>query len=287
MIARAFPLSSLPFFGLSCLFFSAWDLYLGSSLAALGSLKILNWKADLFPRPIQTAVRWTHSTLFDVLIFLATLPLRPFAYLPIQKKPAGPSTGQPILLVHGYLYDSSGFIYLKYALAKAGLGPVYTLNFHSPFRSILDYAEMVQKKAKEIEAATGRSDLILIGHSMGGLVSAAYADRFAPPGTITDLITIGSPLGGTHVANIALGKNGREMRLSSPLLKEIVSFIRNSLSIRFFHIGTKTDQLVIPSTSSWVGEHPEREYILDDIGHMALLFSPRVKTQIAEWLSPN
>jgi triacylglycerol esterase/lipase EstA (alpha/beta hydrolase family) len=120
---------------------------------------------------------------------------------------------------------------------------------------------------------------------MGGLVSAWYATKLAPPGTVTDVITLGSPLQGTHVARIALGPNGSQMRRNSEFTKQLQQGILDNHDVRFYHIGTKTDQLVIPHSSSWVGNDLERQFAVDDLGHVSLLFSPRIVDKICSWLN--
>jgi triacylglycerol lipase len=244
-----------------------------------------NRKIDFFPKFLKSLIRWLHAITFETLVFLMGLLLRPLGYFTNQKKARGPSSGRPILLIHGYLHDSSAWVYLRKKLSREGFGPIYTLNLIHPFLSIRSYGEEVRKKAEEIALETGRKDLILMGHSMGGLVSAWYATKLAPPSTVTDVITLGSPLKGTYVAHIAVGPNGKEMRPHSEFVQELQKAIAESSHIRFHHIGTKTDQLVIPHTSSWLGEPSERHFILDDIGHVTLLFSPRVLQKISHWLN--
>lgn len=253
-------------------------------LGWIGFLKLLNHKALLFPTSWRPWIHWLYAMTIELLIFAACFFLRPFGYLANQDKSVGSSVGRPILLVHGYLHDSSAWTYMKQKLASEGFGPIYTLNLIHPFRSIRSYAQFVAKKAEKIAEATGRKDLILVGHSMGGLVSSWYATKLAPPGTVTDVITLGSPLRGTYVAWIALGPNGSEMRPGSEFIKELQTEIARSQDIRFYHIGTKTDQLVIPSSSAWLGDRKEKHFVVEDMGHVTLLFSKRVSKKTCQWL---
>lgn len=85
------------------------------------------------------------------------------------------------------------------------MGPIYTIDLGSPFLSIEEYAEKVKEKAKQIAHETGHTKLALIGHSMGGLVSAYYAIHLAPEGSIRSVITLGSPMQGTKVAFFGVG----------------------------------------------------------------------------------
>lgn len=256
---------------------SCWPLIAASSFAFLAAIQLMNRFA---PHPI---VHWIHAMTFESFAVLSAICLHPLSYFVSGRRSPSSVKGRPILLVHGYLHDASAWVYHIRQLKKAGLGPIYALNLGHPFRSMDRYAKNVREYAARIEKETGRSDLTLIGHSMGGLVSTLYATRIAPPDTVKQVITIGSPLGGTLVARIGIGPNAREMERNSELTIRLRKEIAQS-KIPFYQIGTKTDQLVIPYSSAFVGDHPDRQFLLEDIGHVALLFSSRTANQIKAWL---
>ncbi len=226
-------------------------------------------------------LNWIWASLVECVAFLVVVLALPLRYFKAYQQPAGNLSGQPILLVPGYVNDSSVWFYQRWKLQKAGLGPIYTLNYGHPFRSIHHYAQKVKEKAEQIARETGRDDLILIGHSMGGLVAAVYATQLAPSGKVTDLITIATPFKGTIMAHLGLGPNAREMRPNSSLLKELE--LSKALPFRFYQIATKTDGLVRPN-SALVGHHPDKQYLLDGIGHASLAYSKKVAEKIVEWL---
>ena len=121
---------------------------------------------------------------------------------------------------------------------------------------------------------------------MGGLVSSWYALTMASPGIVTDVVTIGSPLQGTHIALIALGENGRAMRRGSEFVMQLQGAMQKNEKIRFYHIASKTDQLIMPWHSAVTKHDLAKQYVMEGIGHMSLLFSPRVARQIQTWLKP-
>lgn len=247
-------------------------------------VKIINSIASVFPRRIETLLHWVHAMSFEVLAFALILMMRFFRFSKTFHKPVGNLNGRPILLIHGYCNDGSVWNYMKYRLAKENIGPIYSIDLGYPFHSIRDYAAKVQEKTIDICRETNRTDLVLIGHSMGGLVASLYATEVARAETVTDVITIGSPLGGTRVAKIGIGPNAKEMECSSELLSQLYKSIANERFARFYHIGTNTDQLVIPAQSALLKKDPSREFLFEDIGHASMLFSPRVSSLIALWL---
>ena len=247
-------------------------------------VKLLNAFSSHLPRRIEVFIHWVHAMTFELLALITVPLMKVCRFSKNFHKPAGNLQGRPILLVHGYCNDGSAWTFIKRKLVREGLGPVYTIDLGHPFRSIRDYALKVKEKAELIRQEAHRSDLILIGHSMGGLVSTLYATDLAPTGTVTDVITIGAPLAGTHVAKLGVGPNAREMRRSSELIGELHSKLAKERFARFYHIATNTDQMVIPSQSALLRHHPAREFFFEDIGHASLLFSPRVASLITYWI---
>ncbi len=294
---RYFPRSVCILLGCAILFFAAYRalsshaLGVGALFCAwafffLAALRIVNRIANLSSGSLSQWIHWIHAMVFEVFAVLAVFFVRQLRFIRTSKEERG--NGIPILLVHGYLHDRSAWIYHKKKLLLHGFGPVYTISLGYPFLSIMEYVKIIEQKALQIEKETGRKELILIGHSMGGLISSLYATKFAPSGKVTDVITIGSPLAGTPVAKIAIGPDAREMEKGSELVKGLQEAVRSAKGIRFYHIATKTDQLVVPYTSAIIEGRPERQLILEDVGHASLLYSPRVSEKILFWLKrPN
>lgn len=264
--------STLAFF-LLALFFS-WDglFPVGSGICAwLCAIQCLN--AFIPQKPWASPIRWLYAMSFEIPAALG-VPL--WRLFPARDQESG--EGAPILLVHGYLNHNSIWLWFEKRLKKHYSGPIYTIRLRHPLRSIREYAKQVEEKVQQIVKETGRKDLILIGHSMGGLVSSLYAPRDP---SVKKVITIGSPLHGTPMAYLGIGPNAKEMRPSSELLQEIREGMRKS-STRFFHIATRCDQLVIPGDSAMLKEN--EHVVFEDLGHVSLIYSKRVAAQVAEWI---
>lgn len=267
----------------SVLLFALSFPFWGCLVLALAVLKIVNRLADMSDGFLSRLIHWIHALVFEAFALVVIWCARPVGYFWRLQSRQG--TGKPILLVHGYLHDSSAWIYHQHKLRAQGLGPIYTINLNHPFQSLTKYVEKVGMKVSQIEKETGRRDLILIGHSMGGIVCSLYATRKAPQDTVTDVITIGSPLQGTHMAKLAIGPGGREMKIGSELLQELDLELRKNKTIRFCHIGAKTDEIVIPHTSALPSSHLSEQFTVNDIGHASLLYSPRVAKKLISWIS--
>ncbi len=272
--------------GLACgsvLMFGLSSPFWGCVFLTLAGLKIVNQFADMSDGFLSRFIHWIHALVFEAFALVIMWCCRPFGYL--WKLQSRSGKGKPILLVHGYLHDSSAWIYHRWKLSSQGFGPIYMINLKHPFLPLAKYVQKVEMKVSQIEKETGRRDLILIGHSMGGIVCSLYATRKAPQDTVTDVITIGSPLQGTHMAKLAIGPGGREMKIGSELLQELDLELRKNKTIRFCHIGAKTDEIVIPHTSALPSSHLSEQFTVNDIGHASLLYSPRVAKKLISWIS--
>ncbi len=125
--------------------------------------------------------------------------------------------------------------------------------------------------------AAGLVSPILIGHSMGGLVSRAY---IASGGTITKLVTLGTPHLGTPLVsliNLVCFANFPGPRQMYPYTGFIPNMLHNALDIanrsKYWVIaGQMTDQLDNTSHYQWL---PAWAASIDRIGYDAfLLFGP-------------
>lgn len=233
---------------------------------------------------LEKPIHRLHAVAMEVNSGVAAAALFPLTLLKSYHGPQGDFNGQPILMVNGYLSFGSTWHYQRQRLIKAGFGPIYTTNVGSG-KSIKTYAEQIQKRVQKIQKETGKNDLILIGHSKGGLVSSYYATYLADPTkiNITDVITIGSPLAGTPLAYVGPGYDAYEMRSGSEFHQKLRNKINEHPEIRFSHIASESDE-VVPLSSALLGKDCSRELVIKDMGHLGLVFSSRVADQICNWL---
>jgi triacylglycerol lipase len=235
----------------------------------------------------EKTLNWLHAMTEEINLMCLSAGLLPFTSCDYYHEGRGNKFGQPIVLVHGYLSFASTWHAQLQQLEEAGLGPIYCVNISS-FQSIEQGALELQKKVQAIQKATGRTDLSLIAHSKGGLVSAYYATQLAPLDgtTVTDLITLGSPLAGTPVAELGLGQDAREMTPGHPLNQRLRDALALCPEIRVSNIASETDEIV-PLESALQAGDPSRHLLLKDKGHLGMLFSPKVGKHLVSLLRPG
>lgn len=226
-------------------------------------------------------IQWAHAIVSEIFAYLAVVAL--FLCSFSERRRVNPGGGRPILLVHGYFHDCSGWFVMRRRLAAAGLGPIYALHLGRPLSSIREHAETLRACAERIERETGRKDLALVGHSMGGLVAWDYTTRLAPPDKVKVVIALGSPLAGTALAHLGIGACAREMEPGSAFIQDLRRRIVSSPTPSY-QAGVFLDHLVFPYTSAFIGSDSTHQNLFHYLGHLGLLFSSRVTNQVALWL---
>ena len=234
------------------------------------------WRAlsghDLGDRPVRTAlVEWGAAAALSAA--------RPTGFLPLPgARTHGP---RPILVLHGYAMNRANFLPLALRLARAGLGPVFGFEYWTLGRTAAA-ARQLGWFIDEVRAATGATEVDLIGHSIGGMVGRYYVSLAGGDGIARHLITIGSPHTGTDVSRIGIGHPTRELVLGSPLLTRLAAAPPPART-RVTAVWSRGDALVPGARQRAL---PGAEVVMfPDLGHVALLASRRVARAVIDRLS--
>lgn len=132
--------------------------------------------------------------------------------------------GMPLVLLHGFAADSSGWLPLEKALSSERALIRIDLPGHgrSPKRKIRDFAHLARMVLDAFDEATRSVDAVhLLGHSLGGALAAAIADIRAP--RILSLTAM-APAGlGPDINGAALAGIARATRVESlyPWLRQL------------------------------------------------------------------
>lgn len=280
-------------------------LVAGAAILGVGAVLSLNKLAheDYLPERLATLIHAVHAVVTEFFAFIGVILSHLF--LPLMGKweisknlPADP---RPVLLVHGYLHNASAWTYLMPKLHYAGFRSIYTINLWPPIRcGINDYAKQIQEKVTQIAEETGQKEVIVIGHSMGGLAARRAALNLAAENSsfkISHVASIGSPFRGAWAALIGyfFGQNAKDLLPGSEFTTKLQEdLLETTAKTQFLEIGSKMDQLVsidsarIPKENLEQGLLERKTEEIKDLGHLGLLYSPTVaKMIIDDWLQPR
>lgn len=175
----------------------------------------------------------------------------------------------PILLVHGYGCSRAAWWWLRRRLEARGW-VVATINLEPIYADIERYVEPLAQRIDAVLAETGASRLVLVGHSMGGLVARAYLRRHGPD-KVSRVVTLGTPYGGSELARIGFGANGRQMVPGNDWLTQLTEYPQPVETTTIF---SPHDNYVMPQKNLELTG--AQRLALDGLGHLAMLYSPRV-----------
>lgn len=203
---------------------------------------------------------------------------RPAGFLPLPgARTRGP---RPIIVLHGYAQNRAIFMPLAWALQRAGLGPVYGFEYWTLGR-IAAGARQLGWFVDEVRERSGAAEVDLIGHSMGGIVARYYAAIAGGDAVVRNLVTIGSPHGGTAFSKIAIGHATRELVLGSQLCQRLAA-APPLQHAKLTSIWSLHDALVPGALQPAI---PGAEILMyEDLGHVAMLGSRRVAREIIQRL---
>lgn len=185
----------------------------------------------------------------------------------------------PLLLIHGYQCNRGVWVWLRRKLEAAGW-TVATLNLEPVYANIDSYAEGIARRIAEVLAATGAPQVILVGHSMGGVAARAYLRRYGAD-KVARLISLGSPHRGTHLARFGLGRNALQLRLGSPWLAGLAA--GEAIPAGSVSIYSRHDNYVAPqeACSTLAGA---AHIATSGVGHLGMAFSPLILERLLEAL---
>ncbi|HZU74170.1 MAG TPA: alpha/beta fold hydrolase [Acidimicrobiales bacterium] len=204
---------------------------------------------------------------------------------PVVRRAEGAAEQAPVLLVHGYGHNRSGWFVLERHLAKAGFGHVDALNY-SPLRhDVPELAEQLARRVERLRADSGAERVHLVGHSLGGLVVRWYVQELGGDATVDRAVTIATPHQGTVAAFAAPGRTAEELRPGSWVMRRLADGARPS-PVRWVAYYSNVDLLVQPASSAML-THPAlaaTNVLAKDHGHLSLMLSPWLSRSVVQHL---
>ncbi len=205
-------------------------------------------------------------------IFALFAVIQPFeALLNREDSPEKQRGGERlVLLVHGYLCNRGLWSWVRARLRREGL-LVAAVNLEPPFAGIDQLAESLHRYIEALSEKTGVREIVLVTHSMGGLVARACLKRYGR-GPVVKLITLGCPHHGTRLAHFGFGQSAREMEIGSPWLKKLAEGGRETVPT--LSIWSRHDNFVAPQVSAYLSKAEDVQ--IEAMGHLSMVFSPQV-----------
>lgn len=192
----------------------------------------------------------------------------------------------PIILLHGYFHNRSGFLVMRRALRRHGFRHVHTMNYNVIGHDVEELAAQLSGFVERVLNRTGATRVHLVGHSLGGLVARTYVQEYGGESRVHTCITLGTPHNGTYAAWVGRGRAARQIRPRSELLDRLERTARQS-PVRYVSYYSNLDPLVVPASSAKITNPVLRatNVLVKDHGHMSLLLSSQLIRSVVSTLS--
>jgi len=191
----------------------------------------------------------------------------------------------PVLLIHGFGHNHSGWWVLRRHLQAAGFGTVETFDYSPVARDIPGTARRLADAVEGLRRRTGADKVHIVGHSLGGLLARWYVQELDGAASVDTVITLGTPHEGTWAAWAAPGRTAAELRPGSWVVERLNRNPRAD-GVRWVAFYSNVDYLVQPPRSAMIRQPGLNavNILAKDHGHVSLILSPRVARAVVEQL---
>lgn len=255
---------------------SASSLGIGITVYALVSFALM--RPHTASRKLDVSMRELFRELW---IAALTQPLIPFYYL-FGRRMGSAKGAVPIVLVHGYMQNRSCFVGLARALTKKNLGPVFAINYPW-YSSLRDNAARLDRFVQRVCEETKSERVDIVCHSMGGLVAMEMMRDEARKDVlrVRRCVTIATPHAGIMWRGPIIGYGATNLRRGSKLLEAHAGY---KIAVPCLSLYSSHDNLVHPKESASLALRGGRDVEIEDVAHLAILFSPKVAEHTSAFL---
>jgi len=195
---------------------------------------------------------------------------------------SGPAR-QVIVLIHGLYHNRKAWWLYSRWLRKAR-SPIYTWSYFSFGRDYNMLSQALIRDLHYLATIHPEGRIVLIGHSLGGLlIKSALTDPVAAE-RIGLIITLGTPHQGSVLARLALARLGQNLQFGSEFVHSLAEDRANPNTAKV-SIYPPLDNMVAPIQGLRPIESGWTEIVIPPVGHISLLFhrptARRVKELIA------
>lgn len=193
----------------------------------------------------------------------------------------------PVVLVHGYGHNRSGWFVLERALRQAGFHRISTLNYNPLRQDVAAIAQRLKEHVDLVRTVSGSERVHVIGHSLGGIVLRWYVQELGGDAVVETGVTIATPHEGTVSALMAapLGPTAKQLLPGSAVVRRLRAGARRT-SVRWVSYYSNIDLLVQPSRSAVIRDEAlsATNVLVKDHGHLSILLSPKLARSVVDQL---
>jgi len=176
-----------------------------------------------------------------------------------------------VVLIHGIFHNASAWTYYRWRLKRKGYSRIYAFSYSSRNTTFWDIYEKFETWMKQVEKDCVGVDMVMVGHSLGGLLAKTYAGKRDESCSfiIRRVITLVTPFKGTKMAVLGLGPLANSLGYQGQLVRELEDF-QPFTQLPCVAIYSPIDNLVLPTESLIPPAGWKQEQTMP-MGHVAAL----------------
>ena len=191
-------------------------------------------------------------------------------------------SGTPIVMVHGLFHNASAWTIMMRRLERAGFENLRTYQYNSFSKNFDQAVAGLEQTLDRVFATHPEGKVILMGHSLGGLVCRAVAGNPRYKDHIAGLVALGTPHNGSELAWLGGNRMSRGLIPNRGIPKAVAALPDHDCPK--LAIYTLLDDFVFPLNML----HPKRkswaEIICSPMAHVWMLYSKEVTTLVIKFL---
>jgi pimeloyl-ACP methyl ester carboxylesterase len=204
-------------------------------------------------------------------------PLERWIVRPPPAGDAGRADQAPVLLVPGIYCNAGLWWWMRRRLRARGLGGIWAVTVEPPLADIDQLARHLSMRIAQVCEATHAHRVVLVTHSMGGLIARACLRDSGTCSRIAKIVSLAAPYHGSKLARWAVGLDGRQLRPGNAWLEALNASDPRVPTVSLF---SWHDNIVAPQDSPILAH--ATNVPLTGIGHLSLVFSEAVAQRVYE-----
>ena len=189
------------------------------------------------------------SSILSQIIVISSFPLA-FVKSLWQPTLSDNTSSPPVILIHGLYHNASAWIFYRRWLRRAGYQRVYLFNYNSLKSTFWEISSQLDKWMLETARSFPGEAVLMIGHSLGGVLAKVYAGRKDGDQrlAVRAVVTLGSPHKGSRMVVFGIGGLAKSLAFGSTLIRELEQ-IKIPSELECTAIYSPVDNMVLPTES--------------------------------------
>lgn len=189
--------------------------------------------------------------------------------------------GTPVLLLHGLYHNRSAWHVFRRRLSREGFHNVRAFSYGSWRGGLDDALETVRAELRRTMAANPGKRVLLVGHSLGGVIWRIVAAEDEFRDHVGALATLGSPFGGSELALLGVGRVARSLVPGREACRKLRT-VKDTPAPKLAVV-SPVDDFVFPYGCLEPGGGWRRENV-SAMAHVWMLYSPSVARTVIPFL---